>query len=228
MLASVALGADGDARQARPADADGKRKRLEAAQFGRFGQPQPLLPSGAADKLKLTAEQKDKVAQLEKEFETKQKEIGGKLREEIQKAIQNKDREAVKNAFTQMREVREKEEKLREEYQDKVAALLTADQKKTFEEVKKEQPGRRPFGGQFPPFGRPGAGQAPGKVLPDAVQEKLGLSADQKDKISRLQKELEDKIMEVLTPDQKKKLEELKKEQGGRPPFRRPRGTDTN
>ncbi len=43
------------------------------------------------------------------------------------------------------------------------------------------------------------------------MQEQLNLSAEQKEKIAKLQKEIEGKINEVLNEEQKKKLEELKK-----------------
>ena len=46
------------------------------------------------------------------------------------------------------------------------------------------------------------------------VQEALKLTAEQKDKLSKLQKDMESKLMELLTDEQKKRLEELKKAPG--------------
>lgn len=205
------------------ADDDAPKRQEKGKGFGRFGASQGLLPAGATDKLKLSTEQKEKVEKIVKEFEEKNKDLTGKAREDFQKAIQNKDKDAIKTAATQMREVREKAEKLRGEYLEKVAGLLTNEQKKTLEDVKKEQPGAgRP---NVQPFGRPGAGgaRAPGQVLPAQLQDELKLTAEQKEKIAKLQKEIEAKVNEVLTEEQKKKLEELKKAgPGNRPQFRRP------
>src|SRR5690242_7258298 len=57
---------------------------------------QQLIPKDAMDKLKLTDAQKDQVGKLQKEFESKVKDKTGNLREEMQKAFQNQDREAMR------------------------------------------------------------------------------------------------------------------------------------
>ena len=97
-----------------------------------------------------------------------------------------------------------------------MASLLSTEQKKTFDEAKSE---RRPAFGQGNAPGRrpetPAAGGA--GVLPQL--ERLNLSDEQKDKIAKLRKELESKIKDVLTDDQKKKLDDLSKDQ---PRRRRP------
>ncbi len=54
------------------------------------------------------------------------------------------------------------------------------------------------------------------------MQEKLGLSAEQKEKLQKIKKELDEKSLGVLTGEQKKKLEELKSEQPRRGPGRQP------
>jgi C-terminal processing protease CtpA/Prc len=53
--------------------------------------------------------------------------------------------------------------------------------------------------------------KVPGDLLPAAFQDQLKLTAEQKDKLAKLQKETEAKLMELLTEEQKKQLEELKK-----------------
>ena len=103
----------------------------------RFGGNQALFAPGAVDKLKLSTEQKDKVEKLVKEFEEKAKDATAKAREAMQKAIQDQNRDAIKTAVTEMRE---KAEKVRDDYLGKVGALLTDEQKKTLEEIKKERP----------------------------------------------------------------------------------------
>jgi Spy/CpxP family protein refolding chaperone len=220
------------AAQTSAADDQPQRKGKGKGGFGDragFG----LLPPGAADKLKLTDEQKEKVAKIEKEYQAKQKDKFGDMREEMKKAFENKDKEAMRKAFDKMRDNREAVQKLREEYQGKVESVLTDDQKKTFADIKKERPGfgrfggdgkrpapggegKRPEGqGKRPEGSREGA-QRGNSSLPAGLDQ-LKLTDEQKEKISKLQKDLEGKIMDVLTDEQKKKLEEMKKER------RRPR-----
>jgi membrane-associated protease RseP (regulator of RpoE activity) len=56
--------------------------------------------------------------------------------------------------------------------------------------------------------------KVPGELLPMNVQDQLKLTAEQKDKLSKLQKDTEAKLIELLTEEQKKKLDELKKAPG--------------
>jgi Spy/CpxP family protein refolding chaperone len=199
------------------ADGDQKgRDRKGKGGFERFGAARALVAPEVLDKLKLSDEQKDKVTKLDKEFQEKDKAAFGSLRDTVRKAAEDKDREAMKKAFEQLRDNRDKATKLREEYEGKVAALLTADQKKTFDDAKSER--RQSFGQA--PGRRPETPSASGtSVLPQL--ERLNLSDEQKDKIAKLRKELESKIKDVLTDEQKKKLEDLQKDQPSR---RRPQG----
>ena len=92
--------------------------------------------------------------------------------------------------------------KAHEELQAKVQTLLTDEQKKKFAEVQQR---RRPEGGP------PGVGQ----ILAPPLQERLGLTPEQKEKVAKLQRETEAKLKEILKEEQNKRLEELKK--GGVP-----------
>jgi hypothetical protein len=217
---ALVLAALGDNR----ADAQQRQdiqKRLEQLQQRGIGQAGgPLVSAEAKDKLNLTAEQKEKVAKLEKEFE----EITGKAREALQKALQDRSSGSTVPR-EKLREMREATEKLRTEYEGKLTALLTDEQKRKFEEAKQTARPRGGFGQNLPnlqnirPFGR---GDDQGLQSKD-VQEKLNLNNEQKTKLEQLQKEFEAKQLEVLTEEQKKKYEELKK-QPARPNIRRPGG----
>ncbi|HEV3417322.1 MAG TPA: hypothetical protein VG056_10925 [Pirellulales bacterium] len=61
-------------------------------------------------------------------------------------------------------------------------------------------PGGR-FGG-WPP--------RPGQILPDFLQERLNLTADQKKQVEALQKEVDAKLAKILTDEQKKQLKEMR------------------
>ncbi|HVS39557.1 MAG TPA: aryl-sulfate sulfotransferase, partial [Gemmataceae bacterium] len=76
---------------------------------------------------------------------------------------------------------------------EKLTKILTADQKKQFEE--------KPLGfGELPP---------PGKLLSAAVQDRLKLTDDQKKQVQEAQKAADEKLAGVLTDDQKKQLKQM-------------------
>lgn len=168
-----------------------------------------LLSTDAVGKLNLTAEQKEKYEKISTEYAEKSKENSAKARDAF------KDKDKFKENLEAMRT---ESQKLRTDYLAKVEGLLTSEQKKTFEEVKNQQPQRGGFGqggaGGF--GGRPAVGA---EFLPAGAQERLKLDDAQKQKVADLQKEMESKILNVLTEEQKKQYEEMKKGPGpgGRP-----------
>ncbi len=189
----------------------------------------PLVPDNVQDKLSLTAEQKEKVAKLQKEYDEKSKDTTDKIRQEIQDAIQNQNFQALGGLNQKMQEV----QKVRTDYEGKVKDLLTDDQKKTFETALKDRPtggfggfggggGIGGFGGGAGGFGGGARVQTPKELTSTDVQDKLNLTKEQKDKIAKLKKEFEEQTQSVLTDEQKKKFEEIKKEQPDAP--RRPAG----
>jgi Spy/CpxP family protein refolding chaperone len=104
-----------------------------------------------------------------------------------------------------------------------------------------ERKGDRPEGrpgerkGDRPDVGKgPGGGVAPMILMIPGMADRLGLSAEQKEKLAKLRKEFDDKTMDVLTAEQKKQLEEMRGRfpgRGGRPgpggpPERPERGKD--
>jgi hypothetical protein len=94
-----------------------------------------------------------------------------------------------------------------------------------------EGPGRGegPQGrGQFGPGGPPQGDQArgpggnfqgqrprPGQVLPAGVQERLGLSEEQRRKVTALQEIVDTQLESILTPEQKRMMSEFGPPQGG-------------
>jgi Spy/CpxP family protein refolding chaperone len=198
-------------------DKEKPKRPQPGAGFGRM--QMSLVPDALQEKLKLTDEQKKKVEKLQQEFDDKNKDTFEKVRDAMRKAMQDRDREA----FGKIRELMEPVRKSRGEFQDKVAALLTEEQKKTFEEGRKEARDGPPRIPGFP--GGPGRGQptqeVPGKLFPSRVQERLNLTDEQKEKLAKMQKDFEAKAMELLTDEQKKKLEEIKKNAGQQGPERR-------
>jgi Spy/CpxP family protein refolding chaperone len=181
--------------------------------FGGFNlRPAPLLSKEEQEKLKLTDDQKSKVEKVVSAFDKEQKAATDKLREAMEKARDGGDREAFRDIMQKARELREGNEKARTDAEAKLKAILTDEQKKTFDEIKKDRPARSPFpGGRGPGvFGGGFGGFAPGQILPGIVQERLELSKEQKEQLDKLQKEVDQKLQKILNDDQKKKLDDLK------------------
>lgn len=81
------------------------------------------------------------------------------------------------------------------------------------------RPGGSPgFGGMGMGGGRPGGGfgfPAPGEIMPQRMQDTLGLTDAQKKEFEKLQKDLDEKIAKILNADQNKQLKEMRDRIGG-------------
>lgn len=180
-----------------------QRRRLDEITRRDRGGPPFDLPR-ILGQIDLNAEQKEKIEKLMKEFGEKQEAAKKKLAEAIEQAKQNQDRQKIRELL----QAHEKDLATQhEELLKSVHGILTDEQKRRFAEVLQR---RRPDGGQF----------GVGHILPPPLQERLGLSAEQREKLDRLQKEAEAKLREILNEEQNRKLDELKK--GGTPERRRP------
>jgi Spy/CpxP family protein refolding chaperone len=80
-------------------------------------------------------------------------------------------------------------------------------------------PGGRPGGPpdrQAPPPGPGGGMFEPGKVLPPHIRDALDLTEEQQDQLDRLEKDVKNRLMKILTADQKKTLKEMRSHGPGR------------
>jgi Spy/CpxP family protein refolding chaperone len=205
LLAHCGFGADDENRRS-------ERRPAERAPAER-GLAPIAIPPDVLEKLDLSTQQKEKLEQLHKEFEAKQKEAADKIREqaarlrdELEKARKDNDREAFRQASQKMAELNQGLRSVQADYATKLREILNDEQKKQLEELTAR---RR---AEFTP--------APTLLMP-GVQERLGLSQEQKDKIARLRKEFEDKAKEVLTDEQRKQLEAMQNRAGGARPAQR-------
>ena len=81
--------------------------------------------------------------------------------------------------------------------------------------------GRRPAAPP-PPFGPPPPFE-PGRLMPPHVRDALDLTAEQEERLDKLEQEVKGQLLRILTADQKTKLNELRKRgPAGPPPGRRP------
>jgi hypothetical protein len=193
---------------------------------GGFGGPPPqagqIMAASEQDRLKLSADQKQELADIQKDVD----ERFGKILKEDQKK-QLKDMAAnfgrggpgapvpfppggpggapqpgqllpgflqdrVKLSADQKKEL----EGLQKEVDENLAKLLTEEQMKQF----KERRGSGAFGGPF----------QPGQLMPTSQQITLKLSADQKQQLADLQKNIDGKLDKLFTDEQKKQLKDMK------------------
>jgi hypothetical protein len=181
----------------RTSTAQTQRQRQKAdAQLRRPGPGSggELVPAKALEKLNLSPEQKEKFDKIAHEFQQKQKDIQAKLEE----ARKNGDR-------AKYREATQAEQQLRSDHLARLAGVLTDAQKKTLQETRGDKPRGRPN------VDGARGGAIPGPLLPPQLQERLKLTEDQKKKLADLQKDVESKIQNLLTEEQRKLLEGTKK-----------------
>jgi hypothetical protein len=76
-----------------------------------------------------------------------------------------------------------------------------------------------------PPPGRPGEPPppppgrfVPGRLLPEQIRDELDLTDAQEIQLHDLEKEVKERLLKILTPEQKKKLDELRRRGPGGPP----------
>jgi hypothetical protein len=193
--------------QLRQVLSDAQKQRLAELQRDQPGRPGLGLLPRVLGQLDLTAEQREKVGTLMREMQEKQEAAQKKFQESVEQARQNQDRAKIR----ELAQAHEMEvARLHAELRDKVRQLLTEEQKKRLAELE-----QRPEPGFRPPF--------PGGVLvlPPPLQERLGLTPEQREKVGNLQKEMEAKLKAILTEEQNRKLEEFRR--GGPPPERKDR-----
>jgi Spy/CpxP family protein refolding chaperone len=194
-LAGVTLLAVGAGRAEDEAKKPAPPRRAGVAFGARANQ---LLPARIANQLDLTAKQKEKIDELANEFAAKSGQIRQKIQAENAKARaqgQRPDRQTIRGLNQEIA-------KMRSDFQAKALEVLTKEQKKKYEEVRAAPLGLRPILGR---------NAGPGAVFTPLVQRQLNLTKEQKEKLAKLQAEMEKKALEVLTKEQKKKFEEIKK-----------------
>jgi Spy/CpxP family protein refolding chaperone len=103
-----------------------------------------LLSPLVAAQLKLTAEQKDKIAKMVKEYSAKQTEEFTSARAELQKAQKGGDADATKKAQQHMQELMQTRGKQRAEMETQLKEILTKEQITKLKELQKAAAGARP------------------------------------------------------------------------------------
>jgi len=164
-----------------------------------------LLPVGTLERFKLTKDQNEKYGKLDAEFKEKAKAATEKYENDIKTL---RDREQFKDAQDKLRA---DIAKARENGLDNLTPILTEEQKVLLKQIQIQQPKVQPNPGGIIVRPQPIGGSSIGPVFTPAIQKKLQLTAEQQKQIAEIHKELEAKIMKVLSDEQKKTLEQIKK-----------------
>jgi RNA polymerase sigma factor (sigma-70 family) len=184
---------------------EAQQRRLAEMQRGQPGgrpgfEILPLLRS-----LDLSAEQREKLEKLAKELTEKQDAAQIKTREAVEKAKENQDRDKLRELLdAHQREMA----KLHDELRANLEQLLTEEQRQRLGELLRQRDNAN------------AGGRGLVQLLSPPVQERLGLTAEQREKIARLQKEMEGRLREILTEEQNRQVEQLRR---GEMPGDRPR-----
>lgn len=178
-----------------------------------------LVPPGFAAELNLTADQKKQIQALEGEFKTKKMEALMKTVGKVMVIIDSLEADdelrepapvlalthEITGALLESR-------RMRLGYEQKVVALLNADQKATFAELK-ERPRDRRFAGKD----KPGKTTIHFYYTPEG-QDRLQLTNEQKQKFAEMQKQLEQSFRSLLTEDQRRMLDDGNRPKDGKKP----------
>lgn len=154
-------------------------------------EPGPLVPKDVLEKLKLTDDQKEKFAQVQKDYDERSKVILVKARA----AFDKKDRKGLEKQ-------KRAAEKLKEEMTGKLKEILNEDQSRQLPPPKVPV---SPAGGPLPPLLSP---EVQEKLTPEQKARLEKLHQERDAKAAQLQQEFRMKAKELLTEEQKKKLAE--------------------
>jgi hypothetical protein len=172
-----------------------QRQRLGELQRAQAGAGRPGADlRRLLSQLELSEEQREKVQALIKELGEKQAAAQKEIQEALEKAKENQDRAKVREILEGQQKAMAK---LQDELHTALARLLNDEQKRRLGELQRQRPGAAPSGLV--------------QVLPPPLQERLGLSDEQRAKIAGLQKELEGRLREILTEEQNRRVEEIRR-----------------
>ena len=197
-----------------------KQIENQQAGLGVFNRPDVV------EALKLTDEQKEKIAALNRELANDRRELFGSARPGGGGGRPG----GGGGGFGRLDpEVTKKLEALTKEATANAVKVLNDEQKAAYKELTGEPfempggAGALGFGGGGG-FGQPGGfggggfggGTPPGTVLSTNAQDQLKLTAEQKKELERIQKEVDAQLDKMLTDEQRKQLQEMKSRQPGR------------
>jgi Spy/CpxP family protein refolding chaperone len=134
----------GDGPQEPPAKPATPKKPAAPAPADNFGE---LLLPRIEEKLKLDADQKEQLASLRREFKDKCTDVRDetqaaveKIRTAAKKEGRENDRDTKRKLTAEAVAMMQRYQKLRAEYEPRLRALLTEEQKALYDELRKEKP----------------------------------------------------------------------------------------
>jgi Spy/CpxP family protein refolding chaperone len=171
-----------------------------------------LLPPGFAAKLSLTEEQRQRIQKLEQEFKEKRRDVlaqaAGKVVSTVE-SMQQEDGQELAPVMAMFHEVTGgllESRRLHKQYEQKMLALLTDSQKERLAGLKTQRPSRR----QRVTAHTGEEGQMR-KLLSAKQLDQLNLTEEQKKRFAALKQELETRFRDLLTDEQRQRLNELQR-----------------
>jgi hypothetical protein len=182
--------------------------------FARPPQPGQIMTQIVRDLLAMSPEQSKQLDEIQKEVDIHlRKLLTADQKRQLQEPPQTPNTGAPGSSFQAGRILTAAEQnrlKLSEE-QKKELATLQKDvdgklEKILTEEQRKQSKSGFAFGGPPPGGAGPGGPPEPGQLLPPSIRDALKLTDDQKKQVDAFQKEIDGKLDQLLTEEQKKQL----------------------
>jgi Spy/CpxP family protein refolding chaperone len=194
------LGAARAAEPVKPKEEPNARQELPNFSF--LERMQHLLVPGAQEQLNLTSQQLDQLKKMEYDFRSQRRDMLMKLADDLINKCREKDEEGEEQfdmgkgaltVFTGLLRLRG----LRDGFEVKAWDLLTADQKKQYAHLQDEWLRRFSEG-----RGQHVRAHGEMRVFDSRCQEHLKLTAEQRQKLEQLHKDMDSKLKTILTDEQ--------------------------
>ncbi len=207
---AVLLAPVGAARADEPAQTrEGQFSRMELPVFSILERMNHLLVPGAQGKLNLTAQQLDQITKLQYDFRAQRRDMLIKLADNLATKCREKDEDGVTRfdacqgaltVFTGLLRIRG----VRDQFESKARDLLTADQKKQYAQLEDEWL-RRISERRMERMHARHSGEF--RVFDTQCQEHMKLTAEQRQKLGELFKDMDSKLKTILTNEQYQELQ---------------------
>jgi hypothetical protein len=175
-----------------------------------------LLPSAWAEEMHLDAQQQQQIRKLEQEFDQKRQQILFKTAAHVVGIVQSLQKEEQREAAPVLAIVHDitggllDARRIRVAYDKKLLAVLNEEQKEQYLELKERGPEQRRERRLARQAVRGGTVETgPWLLFSTETQRQLHLTPEQKQKLTALRQEMEQKLQDVLTQEQQKRFEEL-------------------
>jgi Spy/CpxP family protein refolding chaperone len=207
------------AKPERRAETTRERAKAERPRDGLIVRLLHLMPPGCAEELELTAEQRRQIAQLEREFQPKRREALLKAVGHVVSIVDSitNDRGEQRETAPVLAILHEvtggllESRHLRADYEQKMLGLLDDEQRERYAEFKERGPRERRERRQAREWAGKRIVHEERLLASPRADRRLQLTSKQKQQVADLQREWDTKMRSILTPEQLRMVDGLKR-----------------